>query len=333
MAAVTPGRFIWHELLTTHPDAAIAFYQKVVGWNIMAWDQDPGYRMFTWNGAPMAGVMLLPDEARQSGAPSHWLSYVSVRDVDQTLMQAVRMGAVTYLEPMEIPTVGRLAVLADPQGATFGIYEPVASGPAGDAPALGDFSWHELAADDWKTAWEFYRALFGWEYDTQFEMGPLGTYWMFRRVAGSRTLGGMFTRPKEVPHAHWLPYIHVASAHRAAELAAKHGGRVVSGPMEVPGGDYTTQALDPQGAIFAVHAVPAQAESGPSATRPRAASRKAAEKQPSVARPAVKRAGAKPEKQVAKKPVKPAARKPVKKAAPARPAKRPVKKAAPRRGR
>jgi predicted enzyme related to lactoylglutathione lyase len=326
MAAVTPGRFIWHELLTTHPDAAIAFYQKVVGWNIMAWDQDPGYRMFTWNGAPMAGVMLLPDEARQSGAPSHWLSYVSVRDVDQTLMQAVRMGAMTYLEPMEIPTVGRLAVMGDPQGATFGIYEPVASGPAGDAPALGDFSWHELAADDWKTAWEFYHALFGWEYDTQFELGPWGTYWMFRRVAGSRTLGGMFTRPKEVPHAHWLPYIHVASAHRAAELAAKHAGRVVRGPLEVPGGDYVMQAMDPQGAVFAVHAVPTPAESKPPAARAATGARKAAGKKPAGARPAAQRAAA---AQPAEKVVK----KPVKKAAPAKPAKRPVKKSAPRHGR
>lgn len=316
MTAVTPGRFIWHELLTTDPDAAIPFYREVIGWDVMGWDQDPGYRMFTWNGVPMAGLMTLPEEARQSGAPSHWLSYVSVRDIDRTVAQAVRMGAMTYLEPMEIPTVGRMAVLADPQGATFGVYEPLTSGPAGDALTVGDFSWHELATDDWKTAWEFYRALFDWEYATQYDMGPMGVYWLFRRVPGARPLGGMYTRPPEIPHSHWLPYVHVPSAQRIAELTAAHGGRVVQGPMEVPGGDWVTQALDPQHAVFAVHAVPAQAT-----TKPAPAVREAAPARPR--RSAKSPAGAKT--------AKPAARKPVKKAPPAKPARRPVKKSAPRK--
>jgi predicted enzyme related to lactoylglutathione lyase len=314
MTAVTPGRFIWHELLTTDPDAAIPFYREVIGWDALSWDRDPGYRMFTWNGVPMAGLMALPEEARESGAPSHWLSYVSVRDIDRIVAQAGRMGATTYLEPMEIPTVGRVAVLADPQGATFGVYEPVASGPAGDALALGDFSWHELAADDWKTAWEFYRALFDWEYDHQFDMGPMGTYWIFRRVPGTRPLGGMFTRPPEIPHAHWLPYVHVPSAQRVAELTARHGGRVVQGPMEVPGGDWVTQALDPQHAVFAVHAVPAPAAVVPAAAPAASAPGKPAARKHAAARPTA----------AAKATVK----KPVKKTAPAKPARRPVKKSA-----
>ncbi len=319
MAAVTPGRFIWHELLSTNPDAAIPFYKKVVGWDVTLWDQDPGYRMFTSNGVPMAGLMQLPEQASQGGAPSHWVAYVSVRDADQTVAQAVRMGAMTYLEPMDVPTVGRVAVLADPQGATFGVYQPATSGQSPEDPPLGDFSWHELVADDWKTAWEFYKALFNWEPDHQYDMGPMGTYWMFRRVPGSRTLGGMFTRPPEIPHAHWLPYVHVASAHRAAELGGKYGGRVMHGPMEVPGGSYITQLMDPQGAVFAVQAIPAKTESVPVARKPSTPpSRKPVEKQPVAARPAAKPAPTK---------------KPVKKAAPAKPARRPVKKSAPRRKR
>jgi predicted enzyme related to lactoylglutathione lyase len=318
MAAVTPGRFIWHELLSTDPDAAIPFYRKVVGWDVTLWDQDPGYRMFTWNSVPVAGVMQLPEPARESGAPPHWISYVSVRNSDQTVAQAVRMGAMTYLEPMDVPTVGRVAVLADPQGATFGVYEPATSSHPSQDLALGDFSWHELAADDWKTAWEVYRALFGWEYESQFDMGAMGTYWIFRRVPGARPLGGMFNRPPEIPHAHWLPYVHVASAHRAAELGGKHGGRVLNGPMEVPGGDYITQLMDPQGATFAVHAQPAKTESVPVPAKPAAPPQRRA-----VEKPAATRSRAKPA----------ATRKPVKKTAPARPAKRPVKKSAPRRKR
>jgi hypothetical protein len=324
MAAVTPGRFIWHELLSTNPDAAIPFYRKVVGWDVTLWDQDPGYRMFTSSGVPVAGLMLLPEQAKAGGAPPHWISYVSVRDCDQTVAQAVRMGAMTYLEPMDVPTVGRVAVLADPQGATIGVYQPATSGHPSEEAALGDFSWHELVADDWKTAWEFYHALFSWEPDHQFDMGPMGTYWIFRRGPGSRMMGGMFTRPPEIPHAHWLPYVHVASAHRAAELGGKHGGRVINGPMEVPGGDYITQLLDPQGATFAVHAIPAKAEPVAAPRKPAQPPPKKPVEKPSVAaRAAPKPAAARPAP----------AKRPVKKAAPAKPARRPVKKSAPRRKR
>ena len=293
MAVVTPGRFIWHELLTSDPDAAIPFYEHVIGWTLMPWDQDPAYRMFAWSGVPMAGVMALPEEARAGGAPPHWLSYVSVRDLDATVGEAVRLGAMTYVEGMDIPNVGRIAVLADPQRAVFGVYEPATTGHGSEEAGLGDFSWHELAADDWKPAWEFYRALFGWEFDSQFDMGPMGTYWMFRRAGGARTLGGMFNRPPAIPVANWLPYARVASAHRVAELVARHRGKVMNGPMEVPGGDYIVQLMDPQGAIFAVHALatesvlPPPSKSRPAAPKPTvSAAAKPVSKRPSTKAPA-----------------------------------------------
>jgi predicted enzyme related to lactoylglutathione lyase len=307
---VSPGRFIWHEVMTTNPEGAIAFYQNVIGWSLMPWDADPGYRMFAWKHVPMAGVMLLPEAARQMGAPPHWLTYISVRDVDASLTQAMGMGARTYLEPMDVPTVGRMAVLADPQGATFAVFRPEHDGHVSDDVALGDFSWHELAADDSKAAWEFYRALFGWEYDSQFDMGPMGTYFMFRRTGGSRPLGGMYDRPPEVPVTHWLPYVNVANADTTALAVAQHGGRVLNGPMEVPGGDRVAQAMDPQGAVFAVHAVaPAPAPPPPPTPKPAPA-------QPAAVRP----------KRLAKRPVKktPAQRSTKPKGRPVK--KKPVKK-------
>ena len=320
MAAVTPGRFIWHELLTTDPDAAIPFYERVIGWSMMPWDQDPTYRMFAWNGVPMAGLMLLPEEARASGAPSHWLSYVSVRDLDATVADAVRLGAMAYVEAMDIPSVGRIAVLGDPQRAVFGIYEPETAGHGPDEPALGDFSWHELAADDWKSAWDFYRALFGWEHDSQMDMGPMGTYWMFRRPGSARPLGGMFNRPPEIPVAHWLPYAHVPSAHRVAEAVGRHGGNILHGPAEVPGGDFIVQFMDPQGAAFAVHSVLARVEPAPQpAPAPTAAPTPApAAKRPATRKPTARKAAPRP-----------AAGRPVKKTPPkgaATPKGRPVKK-------
>jgi predicted enzyme related to lactoylglutathione lyase len=157
---------------------------------------------------------------------------------------------------MDIPQVGRIAVLADPQGAEFAIFTPSMPGAGSDEPSRGDFSWHELATADWKAAWEFYRALFGWEFATSFDMGPMGTYWMFRRGGGTRMLGGMYTKGADMPGPpHWLPYVNVPSADDAARAATRHGGKVLHGPMEVPGGDRVAMMLDPQGALFAVHAL------------------------------------------------------------------------------
>jgi predicted enzyme related to lactoylglutathione lyase len=320
-----PGNFIWHELMTTDPDAAIGFYQKTIGWGAMPWQQDESYRMFMWNGVPMAGLMLLPDQELEAGARPYWLSYVGVSDVDATLMRVDALGGKTYVAPMDVPTVGRIAVLADPQGAMFGVYQPAQPGMGGDALVLGDFSWHELGADDWESAWEFYRSVFGWEFDSQFEMGEAGTYWMFRRAGGSRSLGGMFNRFPGTPAPCWVPYVYVKNADRAAELAQMHGGRVANGPMDVPGGDRIAQIVDPQGGAFAVHSAAArpavQPEPAPKPAVKPSAPKAAVSKQPAAKAPAKQPVA----KKVPKKPAKPKGR-PVKKAAAKKG--RPVKKAA-----
>jgi predicted enzyme related to lactoylglutathione lyase len=337
---MVPGTFIWHELMTTDPEAAIGFYQKTIGWGVMPWQQDPNYRMFMWNGVPMAGLMLLPEQELARGARPYWLSYIAVTDVDAAVIRAGTLGAKTYLEPMDIPTVGRVAVLADPQGAVFGVYRPAQSGADSDALVLGDFSWHELGADDWKSAWEFYRAMFGWEHESQFDMGDAGPYWMFRRQGGSRALGGMFSRFPGTPAASWVPYAYVRNADRAAELAQTHGGRIANGPMDVPGGGRIAQILDPQGGAFAVHSAAAarpEPTAAPSVKQPTVAkpapkpARKAPASKPVAKKPAVKKAPA--SKPAAKKLATPKGR-PVKKATAKKavtPKGRPAKKSAARK--
>lgn len=307
-SAVPRGRFVWHELLTTNPDAAVGFYEKLVGWKVTRWEHDPSYRMFTFKGTPRAGLMPLPDDARKMGSPSHWLSYVAVPDVNATVKEALDRGATTLVEPMDVPHVGRLAVLADPQGAAFAVFRPSAMpGDPGDEVGLGDFSWHELATTDWGAAWEFYRVLFGWEVESQFDMGPGETYWMFKRAGGSRALGGMFNKPKEMPVANWLPYILVPSADRATDVARLNQGMVLNGPMDVPGGDRIAQLMDRTGAATAVHSRPPKPTPAPEAPKKKAALQKKAAPKKKVA-PKKKAA---PKKRVAKKAVKrrPAAKK------------------------
>jgi predicted enzyme related to lactoylglutathione lyase len=320
--------------MTTDPDAAIAFYRKIVGWGLLPWDQDPSYRMFTAAGTPVGAVMTLPEQAREAGAPPHWLFYVAVPDADAAVRQAKSLGGSAYVE-MEIPSVGRFAVLADPQGAVFAVIQPSEDSSDHDgAKALGEFSWNELATTDSKAAWEFYRAMFGWDEAGSMDMGPGGTYQMFGREG--LPLGGIYDKPPEMPAPpHWLCYALVANADRAANAVTRHGGKILNGPMDVPGGDRIVQCMDPQGAVFALHSMAPVAKPAP-APKPKA--RTAAKPKRSKAGAGTKSRVAKKEASArrapARKPVKKAAgraktvtRRPVKKRAPA---KRPVKKAAKR---
>ena len=200
---------------------------------------------------PIGGFMQLPEEAIQSGAPPHWLAYVSTPDLKATVEKATGLGAKVMVE-MEIPSVGSFAVISDPQGAVFAAFQPSGDTPGHDGPAaIGEFSWHELAADDWEAAWSFYSELFGWTETDRMDMGEGGTYQMYGR--GAHPLGGMFNRPPEMPWCAWLFYITVADVNAAAEKVKELGGQVLNGPMEVPGGNVVAQCLDPEGAAFAIH--------------------------------------------------------------------------------
>lgn len=309
------GRFAWHELMTTDTAAAVSFYSQVVGWGTMAWDQDPSYILWTMRGEPEGGLMILPEEAKQQGAPPNWLPYVAVPDAAATVRQATGLGATALADVNEVPTVGRFAVLQDPQQAVFAVLQPAGDVPGHDGePKRGEFSWHELATTDWKAAFAFYNALFGWEKTDSMDMGPMGVYQMFGRRG--RTLGGMYNKPPDMPAPpHWLCYAVVPSADAAAAKAKSLGGQVLNGPMDVPGGsgDRVAQCMDPQGAAFAVHsaavvAVP-EPVAAPAARRPEAR----------VAKPAATAPAKQPATKATKRPAKRAkAKKVVKRATKAR---------------
>ena len=305
------GRFVWHELMTTDTEAAASFYAKVVGWKIEAWQRDSSYTLFNTKDGGMAGLMLIPEDAKAMGAPPSWLCYIGTPDVDDTTSHAGSMGAKVLREPGDIPEVGRFSVLQDPQGAVFALFTPRGDGSRPEGSPLGDFSWHELITSDWPAAFEFYEALFGWEKTESMDMGPMGVYQMYGWPG--KTLGGMFNKPPEMPAPpHWLPYVKVPDVKKAAQTVEKLGGRILNGPMEVPGGDWIVQIMDPQGAVFALHsAKPAE----PKEARPAA---KAPEKEPAASQRAPRRpAGAQPaagkatRKTVSRKPAaeKPAAKK------------------------
>lgn len=188
------GRFVWHELMTTDPDAAVDFYPAVLGWGTQAWEGgEQPYTMWTVGEAPLGGVMELPAEAREQGAPPHWLPYIETPDVDRTAARAQELGGRLLVPPTDIPSVGRFAVIADPHGAVFAGFRSENEMPGQDEPpAVGQFSWNELAADDWRAAAQFYGDLFGWETKNEHDMGEMGVYRVYGRPGSEVPLGGMF---------------------------------------------------------------------------------------------------------------------------------------------
>jgi predicted enzyme related to lactoylglutathione lyase len=253
MSNVSRGRFVWYELLTTEPEAAQHFYKQLLGWDTQPWGGGGGYTMWTNQGQALGGVLSLPEPARKAGAPPHWLASISTPDLDGTIAQAQKLGGKVLVPTTEMPEVGRWAVLADPQGAAFTAYTPSGSPPVRDTPPrVGEISWHELlTTTDADTAFRFYQALFGWEKTDEHDVGPpIGKYLIYG-LDGVH-FGGMFKMTGGPPPQFWL-YARVADVNQGAAKVKELGGRILQGPMEVPGGDHIVQITDPQGTAFALH--------------------------------------------------------------------------------
>jgi predicted enzyme related to lactoylglutathione lyase len=251
------GKFVWYELMTTDTKAAEAFYTAVVGWTAKDSGMPGMAYTILWAGdATIAGLMALPDEVRKMGAPPAWSGYIAVDDVDAAVEKVKRLGGMIHMPPTDIPQVGRFAVAADPQGAVFLPFKPIppATPPVVPAPGSpGTIGWHELYASDWEKAFAFYSDMFGWKKDQAVEMGPgVGTYQLFTLASGGPAIGGMFNKPAEVPVNFWLYYFTVDGIDAAVERVNANGGKVLFGPMEVPGGAFIVQCQDPQGAMFAL---------------------------------------------------------------------------------
>ena len=287
--------------MTSDTKSAANFYTKVAGWKTQVWDQNPSYTMFTAKGRPMAGLMALPEPS----SPLMWLVYIGTPNVEETARQAEGLGGKVLKKPADIPTIGRFAIIQDPQGALFAAFTPLPQPTSPDASGgIGDFSWHELVTTDWRGAFGFYKSLFGWKETESMDMGPeMGTYQMYGWKG--RTLGGMMNKPRQSPGPPaWLSYINVADSKKAAATVKQIGGRIINGPMEVPGGSWIAAGLDLQGAAFAVHsAKPSPKTSTPRKAKParRAAAAKPVKKKLAKKKKSSKKTKTKSRKRVASK--------------------------------
>lgn len=239
--------FVWFELVTPDTKAAEAFYTAVVGWTTEASSGPAGpYTIFKAGDFHVGGMLEMKD------VPAGWLGYLGVDDVDAFAKKVEAAGGAVHKAPQDIPGVGRFAVVADPQGAMFILFKgSLDAPPPRPAPmSPGSLGWAELHAADWEKAFDFYAPLFGWVKHDAVPMGEMGVYQTFG--PDTAAIGGMFSNHAPAPMPYWLYYFGVEGVDSAVERIKTHGGQVLMGPVEVPGGAFVVNAMDPQGGLFAV---------------------------------------------------------------------------------
>lgn len=253
------ANFIWYELITSDPAGAAGFYGAVVGWKVAAHsDAEAGgvdYRIIgRGDGGNAGGMLALNADMLAGGGRPGWLGYLHTSDVDAAIAAITADGGAVHMPATDLP-VGRIAMVSDPQGAAFYIMDPIP--PAGFAKTESDaFSvteaqhvrWNELATSHPDAAIAFYQKHFGWGQEGEMDMGEMGAYRFIQR--GDITLGAVMPLMPGMPASTWSYYIGVDDIDRAAAAVPAHGGTVTNEPMEIPGGEFAMNAIDPQGAHF-----------------------------------------------------------------------------------
>ncbi|MBL0922877.1 MAG: VOC family protein [Sphingomonadaceae bacterium] len=249
------GDFIWYELMTSDADAASRFYKSILGWSVAPSEQpDMDYRVFSAGDEQVGGFMALTADMTASGAQPCWAGYISVDDVDASVDAIKAAGGSVLMGPSEVPGVGPFAFVADPQGAIFYVMND-RSGEASQSfaatePKIGHCAWNELASANPEASKAFYGEQFGWVQDGDMDMGPLGKYQFWWASEKRFMLGAVMPKMPEMPVSAWGFYFRVPDIDAAAEAIKVNGGTLFQEPIEIPGGDFSLNASDPQGAAF-----------------------------------------------------------------------------------
>jgi uncharacterized protein len=249
----TPGTFCWPELATTDQQAAVAFYRGLFGWEVNETPMGPTevYSTLQMRGKPVAAAYTMPSE-RQRDAPPHWNAYVAVADAEAAVKKAESLGAKVFAPPFDVMDFGRMAVLQDPTGAVFQVWQAKTHIGAMILNEPGALCWTELSTRDTQAAETFYTELFGWTPKHSPAGSPM-PYTEFS-VGGTPSIG-MMPMPEQMPAqvpSYWMPYFQVADADASAAKATELGGKVMVPPTDIPKTGRFAVVSDPQGAMFAV---------------------------------------------------------------------------------
>lgn len=245
------GEFAWADLMTDDPAAATTFYATIFGWTAEPVEMPDagGYTMLTMNGLHVAA--LSPKQPGDPG-PSRWQVYVNVDDADKTVEQAQAAGGSALFPAMDVFTSGRMAVLADPTGAVFALWQPKEHRGARLTDEPGALTWVELTTSDTEKSKTFYGEVFGWTEETSDGGGMAYTEFGL----GDKKIAGMMAKPPGMPAelpSYWMPYFQTTDPDRLAGEITALGGTIMAGPDDIPGGGRYVVATDPQGAAFGLY--------------------------------------------------------------------------------
>jgi hypothetical protein len=237
-------RFVWFEHLSDKRAEARRFYGEVLPWEVedarlFHGGGDEPYPMIKAGETPVGGFAPLP----KAGVPPHWVGYLSVKDVDAAAKKIVAGGGKALMDAFDVPQVGRMQPVADPQGGALFLFKS-AEGDSPKASGPGTFHWNELWADDPAAAAKFYAGTLGLETETM-DM-PDGAYHLLK--SGDAAVAGIMKKPDAAIPTHWLPYIEVADADAAIKRARRNGAELSGEILEVPGVGRFGIIRDPVGA-------------------------------------------------------------------------------------
>jgi len=239
-----PGRFIWHDLVTTDLTKAQQFYGALFDWQIEP-AQVPGYHMVFCGPGPIGGMCERQD------VPPHWMPHVGVSNVDATAARAKEAGGTLHVPPTDIPATGRFAIVADPCGAFFSIYQgqPDTPGFDPDQPVPGRVCWNETYSSDDDKAQAFYSAVSGWQPEIK-DMGPAGIYRV--QKLGDKQVGGLMKHPMPGAPSMWVAYFLTFDLAAATNKAKQLGANMMMENVPIPEIGAFSMATDPTGALFAL---------------------------------------------------------------------------------
>ena len=249
---IRPGSFCWIELATTDQASAKKFYSDLFGWAIHDMPMGPSesYTLFQLQGKDAAAGYTLRAEERAHGVPPHWMLYIAVGNADAAAKRAVELGAKIFAPPFDVGTFGRMAVIQDPTGAMFSIWQAKESTGIGVKDVDGTLCWADLNTPDRDRAAKFYSQLFGWEMMAD-EHDPSG-YLHIKN--GEDFIGGMPPAqhlPKNAP-PHWIAYFRVSDCKASAAKAKTLGANLYMEPMFMENVGTMAVVADPQGAVFSL---------------------------------------------------------------------------------
>lgn len=247
-----PGDFCWIELGTTEQNAAKNFYAALFGWTPNDMDMGPNgvYTIFRLNGRDSAAAYTMGQEDRALNMLPHWNLYIAVDNADATVDKAAELGGKVLAPAFDVFDAGRMAVIQDPTGAVFTVWQAKKNAGIGVVRDPGTFCWADLSTPDPERARQFYSGLFGWQLEAG-EKDPSG--YLHIKNSG-RFIGGIPPVQHRDPNTppHWLIYFAVADVDATAAKAKQMGARFYVEPISMEGVGRMAVMADPQGAVSAI---------------------------------------------------------------------------------